>query len=646
MKNVFLFGSAFLVRLFFFIFYFSPEKWRIHMLGRFDERALSLLSPDVMIKNLAAWGSYPSILSFFYRFLEVIGLLEFRIQILFWLYQIAGVWLAYRILKFSIDHFKPENHLCKLIYVSISVLILFNPSVIYLHSMNLSETGYVLILWIAFERIFKFWKSERFNDLVLVFALLGLSVVFRNMGILLVAAATVYSCYLLAKKRISFLRGLVLWFVMGISGLVFSYFNFLHDPHNGFSLNLNKGANLAQTWCEAPTIDFANESNSFWFRPPSLWKVPNAGSLFLSTEFQESGKYTQYAIECLKEDPRVLISRFRSLLNIFDGPFYPDPLVMSSSLLFRFSLLLFLMVFVWILIRTIRQNKILKDPLVGLLWFILISQFAAVFIGNMGESRFLFSFYPFLVLLFIFYLSRSNRDLGIPYPSSLWVSVLITIVVVGASRLIPTSADLSLWRLETSLEKSINADLYGFLKERREFAKSHIDMFIFQSQCRSRLALNVDCDRGDQKICIDGKALVNELIKVSQEEVSADLAICLKYYWAKQGATVPKFPSMATKNIIVSSSTSTSIALVANQAIDSSIGISLNTQKLSPEFVEKIKNLLAFQFYRVENRSEYRGAVAENKQDRQSSSLAATQFYIALDLILQNLNAPVVQDGQ
>lgn len=370
----------------------DQAAWLRHMPGEFHKRALAV-ALDQTHANLAAWGSYPLFLGQFYKFMAFLGLGDFRYEGLFILQQVMAVLTAFCFYRSALLLQVRE----KVAFWGATLLILWNPGMIYLSTLVISEPFFILILSIFIYLALQFHRSPRWHVILMLSLLAGVLISLRNIFIPVVFGLFTVYLFLFVFQKHYRKAGRLLGGVLGallVCGTI-SAFNSRYDKLGKGDLNSNKGANLAQTWCEASFIRYENPEGNFWFSPPLFWNMPKTWGLVFAESFSDNAFYKNQALSCLRANPLSVFVRLRSLVHAFDGPLYPDPSYIGESFLFRAwqFLLLSLLVYTILQGRQVFRGELLT-PLV-----IVAGSLASIYVGNVGEARFAYSFLPALGLI-------------------------------------------------------------------------------------------------------------------------------------------------------------------------------------------------------------------------------------------------------
>lgn len=393
------------LRIVFYFLFFQAEAWNIHMAQGFDERALLLIQGQA-VPFLTAWGSYPLWLAPFYKLLEILGLLEQRGELIFWYHQFLS--LASSVLLFCF--LKRCLHVGRAgAFMAVGGLMILNPALIYLSGMKLSETLFqsVLILGLVLYRpwfpLKPVWRGLG------VGMLLAVALSLRNILLPFVILVPLYGAL---KNRKSLRSAAGMAFATGagsfiLSFLLISQLNGLFDAEKIADTSMNRGANIAQTWCQAKALEYETADKKFWFSPPAFWSLAETRSLFLNRDFRDVGFYVTLGWRCLEQDPARLLLQSHSFWAVFLGPFYPDPLQSSLAGLTKFYGWVYLTLFFLVLLYA---PYLWRHDIGRLLCVFIFCQLLAVYVGNVGEARLVYSFLPALTVLGGLLLQKFSRS--------------------------------------------------------------------------------------------------------------------------------------------------------------------------------------------------------------------------------------------
>lgn len=379
-----------LARLLFYFFYIENDV-NIHMLFRFDERALAVMQGEGF-KDFAAWGTYPLFLGLIYKCIHFLQLLDYRISILFWINQGLSLWAVLLLFK-SVDPMWAKNKLKQSLFW---ILFGLNPFFVYLSAMNMSESLFLFFVTIFFVHFHQVQKSERLRNAFIAGAALGISLALRNIISLFVVLFFAMLIYRVIKRKETWKTSLSMMLLVSLVPVILGQLNSLYDLKGQKGTSLNRGPNLAQTWCEAQTIQTENTAGSFWFRPPEYRFGNETEGLYVDQPFQNTKYFTELAVYCLQESPILLLVRLRSILNSFDGVLYPDPLKLATLQIGKFFKWFHLLIFALFLFSVITLLKKEESRIYALF---VLGCLGSVYIGNVGEMRFFYSFYPAMAVL-------------------------------------------------------------------------------------------------------------------------------------------------------------------------------------------------------------------------------------------------------
>lgn len=371
------------------------------MLLEFDERALAVLH-NLPIKDFAAWGSYPLFLGFIYKVLNVFQVIDDRVSIVFWINQVLSL-SAVLLLFRSVDPTWSKDKLKQTLFW---VLFGLNPFFIYLSAMNMSESLFLFSVTIFFVHFQQLKKSMHFKDALIAGAALGLSLALRNIISLFVILFLGFLIYQIATRKAVWKTSLVMMFLVALVPTLLGHLNSLYDLKGQVGTSLNRGPNLAQTWCEAQTIHTESSAGSFWFRPPEYRFGNETEGLYVDQPFQNTKYFTDLAFHCLRESPILLLVRLRSVLNSFDGVLYPDPLRLGTDRAGNFFRWFHLLIFALFLFSI---RKLLTKQETQIYALFVIGCLGSIYIGNVGEMRFFYSYYPALAVLIGYSLQNQSK---------------------------------------------------------------------------------------------------------------------------------------------------------------------------------------------------------------------------------------------
>lgn len=597
------------------------------MAFRFDERALQILRGEE-VNNLAAWGSYPLFLASLYKVLDIVGLLSYRISIVFWLNQFLGLAtaiLAFKTLRSFKTPYRPS-------FIFVGLFLLLNPLQIYINGMNISESLFQFTTCLALALYLDVISLSAWKKWLGFFVCLVFAIMARNIILPFVVLLPIYLLWFEPQgRKILFSKeflGAALF--AGVLLLTLGQINAHLDKYKNTSLNLNRGANLAQTWCEAPTLHFKTEENSFWFSPPAFWPLEKTRSIYLEKDFADTRFYSNMAWECLQKDPSLLVFRLRSLLNVFDGPFYPDPLKghmrgVINTFAALYSVLFFFVIFGIRYLWKERSGKILM--------FFVATQMAAVYVANTGEARFIYSFLPALTILSILLWSHVSRRQRIGLLS------LSAIVSLGLLSVKPLAQMMT--------ERDKNRFIKMTTEEKIELVENRLKSIpIVKSEplCRESFKESPKCLEQDQISCSPEqvKKIFSEFQESQKQSMTEERLFCRNLFmvrlWNEKDLAIPmeliQKPSPLPEGPF---SGHHPIEAIAGQLLHVDLLLRAGANDLIPadeSFDYLLHVLLKYQHRISGNRSEYQGAVVEKLNKAEPSKRAAGIYVPSLQQAL------------
>lgn len=594
------------------------------MLFRFDERALALIQGQI-VKDLAAWGSYPIFLSVFYKLFDWLRILDFRLELMFWINHLFSILAFYFLFKDKLSS-KKNSHL----FFCLLTIFLINPLFIYFTSMNMSESFFVFTSVMLIISLHHYEKTNKVGIVALAGVLLAIAVSLRSMIIPFALCLIIYGFvkHKGKQQKFSFFVPLLASFLSFY--LLLGEFVSRHDHLSRRDLSLNRGPNIAQTWCEAQIIETETSGGTFWFRPPAYRYGDETQGLFLDQPFENTSFYSKLGLECLKESPELLFLRLRSVLNTFNGPIYPDPLnlVNSNPRLITFFQFLQVAAFVLFSISILLR---LRDSVKDLKVLFILSSLGAVYIGNIGESRFLMSFYPFFAFISLLSLQEFSN---MTFLKRFWIGVGVSISAYLISE-IPSTLEIQ------------------NVKKERYFHQVNINEF------RKDLSLRLSYLQSNFEVCQDFQKILGELesspkiknaileylVNFNKKPRSELEFFCRnllmvelrnrKLYQTNSselGAISPLNESLASSH---------PIEAIAGRLLYYDLLISSSEEHKIPEsekYYELIKNLFRYQHRLKWNRAEYLGKVVDYPIIAKPSEQAEVIYRETLQTLLESLS--------
>jgi len=374
---LFVFAFALTVRIIALQFIPPPAlKWLPY---QFDLRASQLLAGET-IAFPDAWASFHIVLAGFYAVFEWLEALEHRV--LLWAYvQSVMAAIAAAIL------YDLTRKLCGSNRIALAAGVLFSLHYpfLYLNTLVLSETTFVLVLVAAFHVLLTWQPSVK--SLALAGVLLGIALICRP---ILTPFFPLLGIWLLVTmergKRIKYLAilGLGVAAVMTIASSI----NADTGRHHRFSYSGNTGANVALAQCRLKTLRYDLPSGEyFWFSPPSSW----GGSLpTVKTDvpFYEDSYYLRMGLNCVLEEPSRLVGNFAHLARLYHSVLYPDFADNRHHRtlvdVWKFPAVILTLAFI---AAPLVRRECLTSKAYWLFAALFVSLFVSTYVANPGEER-------------------------------------------------------------------------------------------------------------------------------------------------------------------------------------------------------------------------------------------------------------------
>ncbi len=209
---------------------------------------------------------------------------------------------------------------------------------------------------------------------------------------------------------------------MSVMLLIACALNALNSTHHRFTLAGNGGVNIAMTQCQLQKLEYKmpDGSESFWFSPP-VYQGSQHESITTAISFSDQLYYLKMGMDCLVAHPERLLGNFQNIWRIYDSTFYPDlgsPSYHHVLLAFwrwiaiAATILFFLFPFVWVAA---------ERPTYLLIGGLILSLYAAMYIGNPGEERYLVPYFLLLLPYAALTIKRAIRRLRH------WLSTIIKV---------------------------------------------------------------------------------------------------------------------------------------------------------------------------------------------------------------------------
>lgn len=391
--GIILFFSAFFFRLAYGLAFFNPDFFESKLSFQFDRRALTILE-GARRNYIDAWASFHVPVAGFYKMLQAAGLFEFRLPAIVvfncLLAAVTAVLIHVMILRLA-----PGKH--RLALFGGFAYIFYYPSV-YFTLLLLSENLYTpLFMGLIFAALSD--PRPRARTGLLCGLMAGVALISRP---ILAGFLPLWGAWLLFRHRSSlralFFRFLPPLFAALIAILALTaWINSRHDHGNRFSIAGNGGVNFTMAWCQPVKISYlTGAGESFWFRSPSTFGT-RGKTINTDIPFYKQGTYYRMGMECIRDNPFLLIKNLRHIANIFHSEFYPSFYISEwhPNLLFAWKLAAIPLLFLFMLYPFVRRRQT-GEWLLG--FFGLFSTLVMVYLFNPGEERYLVPCYPLFLV--------------------------------------------------------------------------------------------------------------------------------------------------------------------------------------------------------------------------------------------------------
>jgi len=332
-----------------------------------------------------AWSSYYLFLALFYKLLRFFGLYIYKTQAL----VILNIFLTGLAFVFFYQLAKTATGKIKAFLITLFSVVYY--PLIYINALNLSENFFFFFLLFG---LFLIVCTKNKVSFVAAGFLLGFAAV--NRPIFLFFFPFLLAWFVVFKKGVDVVASV---FIPIVSVLFFFAFinqwvgQYQHLP----LINSNAGVNFAIAQCELKKIRYQTGSEQFWFQPPAYFDKKGK-TVNTTVPFYNQSYYFKMGLNCLKNNPRQLLTNLLHIKNVFHSKMYPD------FVKERWHRALFL---VWKVIGVVLTFFFFaylppvkkKNSLYWLFFGLLVSLFVGVYLGNIGEERYLIPYF-FTVSLF------------------------------------------------------------------------------------------------------------------------------------------------------------------------------------------------------------------------------------------------------
>jgi len=339
-----------------------------------DSRAVDLISAKT-IAFPHAWASFYVLLAPFYKFFDLLGLLNQRV-ILFVLLQnllaAVGVALFFVLAKRLLRSTAAAT--------AAAILLAIYFPFIYLNSLILSESFYTFFLISASLLLTAKFSKKKF---AIAGFLLGLALVSRSA---LVPFVPLLAAWLVLIKKLPFkVVGYLLPSLLLVVVLV-SVVNYKIGQDPQFSFSGNTGINLTLTQCKYKKITYrGSDGDSFFFAPPAFIDS-NLPMKTTQVPFYKNSYYISEGLKCLWENPSNLVTNLGSVKNIYHSIFYPlyDEGETIKKVLTGWKVVSVALTASFFSYPLLKKD----DKNYWYFFFLLTSLYLAVYLANPGEERY------------------------------------------------------------------------------------------------------------------------------------------------------------------------------------------------------------------------------------------------------------------
>jgi hypothetical protein len=382
------------IRITYVILIFDEESFNRWMPGQFDSRALLLVNGGEK-SFITAWASYYVPLAGLYKVLQLVNLLGSRLVIAAIGNCVLGALSCVYVFKISKAIFNKSKLLQILITIS---FILYYPNV-YFNALSLSENIFTPILIYLFYHALTL-KRKYFKAGVIAGLLFGLALIMRP---IIVPFMPFFFFYIYKNYKggiINFIAQYIFPFIFCTLLIVIPtiIINHNHDKNGVYSFTGNGGVNIAMAWCEPRKIRYKLENGeSFWFAPPSLRDNTEADFIQTDVPFYNQGYYYKMGFECLKKNPKRLLTNFKHVFNIFHSEMYPDfsPFPFHSNLLIIWKILVIPLITAFFIFPFVWKKKLKEWLLAAAL---ILTLLVTIYLTSPGEERYSVPHYFILIV--------------------------------------------------------------------------------------------------------------------------------------------------------------------------------------------------------------------------------------------------------
>lgn len=520
-ENIYLYGLLFLgfvLRLLYIFNFTKPELYLVSDAGGYDNRALEM-SKGMHILFSTHWPPFFHIfLNFIYRPIIWLGLEDQRIKIniiIFSLLYIIAFWCIYQIVK---KLFSEKTALIILI-----ILLLWYPF-IFLNYLIMSENLFFPLVFLGLY--FLIVKPKTLGNSLLIGLFWGTAVITRPIFALTLPFFIFWGLYY--KINWKFLLGITVI----SSAIIFSMmaFNFFYTGGVEKSISSGGGFNFAMSWCDVKTVRYAANGYYFWFTSPANYEYPDDKIISTNTPFENQDYYYEMGINCIKNNPWIIVENLSSIKNLFHSHLFPTIWGVTGwenfRLLFKiltgFTFIGAVSTIFGLLTNKIEFNKKNKKYLY-LFAIIIISLFISIYLQNVGEERYIIPYAPLLIILSlptVFFLSKRwkllNKNI---FDKWVWfcylLFIIITVSIFKFSSVTIEKAYL-IKPNETKDEITLPFQNHQFDNENLKYE------IILNSNIKQQANINITFDDILEKISVNGKIISLSNTKAKNNKIFLD----------------------------------------------------------------------------------------------------------------------------
>jgi len=385
---------GFIIRILYIFIFTTPQDYLLSDMGGYDERACQMVEGQEILCPTYWPPFFHIFLSWVYRPLKLLGMLQYRTGIFIVLMALLSVMTNWALYRISLKLFSK-----RVAQIVLGIVTFWYP-LIYLNVFVLSENIFIPLLYIGLYILV--CGKQSVKNAVALGVLWSAAFLARPIFMSFIPLFLLWAFYHRFgwKYILSFLSTVLVIVFMMVS------FNISTTEGREKTLSSGGGVNFALTWCEAKSIEYHLDGYGYSFIPPATVNYPENKRIVTNVPFYDQRYYYQMGLNSIKRDPKVLFRNLKSIFRLFHSHMFPHwgNIFLGFQLIQLFKVLnvLFLVLSIATILR-VRRGKLPMEraciKYVSLFVLLFFSLLIAVYLQNPGEERYLIPYVPLFIIL-------------------------------------------------------------------------------------------------------------------------------------------------------------------------------------------------------------------------------------------------------